>query len=100
MLCWRQAHWPFEIVSKGGVSGQPINIGGEEETRIIDLAHEIIQISASKSQVEFRPFPPGHHHRRLPDGRKTKMILDWGPSIGLEAGLERTFRWLEAQKLC
>jgi UDP-glucuronate decarboxylase len=89
----------LKLVSNEGASGQAVNIGSEIETNIIDLARKIIRISNSKSQVEFRPFPPGDHHRRVPDGRKAKMILDWGPSVGLEAGLERTFRWLKAQKL-
>jgi nucleoside-diphosphate-sugar epimerase len=70
-----------------------------EETNIIDLARNIIRISNSKSQVEFRPFPPGDHHRRLPDGTKAKKILDWGPRIGLDEGLERTVRWLRVQEL-
>jgi UDP-glucuronate decarboxylase len=89
----------LRLVAKEGVSGQAVNIGSTEETNIIDLANMIIQISDSKSQVEFRPFPPGDHHRRLPDGTKAKRILDWGPSMGLDEGLERTVRWLKLQKL-
>jgi UDP-glucuronate decarboxylase len=89
----------LRLVAKDGVSGEAVNIGSMEETNIIDLAKKIIQISHSKSHVEFRPFPPGDHRRRLPDGTKAKMILDWGPSIGLETGLERMFRWLKAQEL-
>jgi nucleoside-diphosphate-sugar epimerase len=69
-----------------------------EETNIIDLANKIIQISDSKSQVQFRPFPAGDHHRRLPDGNKAKKVLDWGPNIGLDEGLVRTVRWLRTQK--
>jgi UDP-glucuronate decarboxylase len=88
----------LRLVAKDGVSGEAINIGSTEETNIIDLANKIIQISDSKSQVEFRPFPPGDHRRRLPDGRKAKMILDWGPTIGLDEGLDRTHRWLQVQK--
>jgi UDP-glucuronate decarboxylase len=87
----------LRLVGKEGVSGQAVNIGSEVETNIIDLANKIIQISDSKSRVEFLPFPPGDHHRRLPDGRKAKMILDWGPNIGLEEGLDRSVRWLRAQ---
>jgi UDP-glucuronate decarboxylase len=89
----------LRLVAKDGVSDQAVNIGSEVETNIIDLARKIIRISSSKSQVEFLPFPPGDHHRRLPDGRKAKMILDWGPSIDLEEGLHRTVRWLQLQKL-
>jgi UDP-glucuronate decarboxylase len=88
----------LRLVVKAGLSGQAVNIGSTEETNIIDLAHKIIHISDSKSQVEFRPFPPGDHHRRLPDGTKAKRILDWSPSTGLEEGLDRTVRWLRVQK--
>ncbi len=89
----------LRLVVKDGLSGEAVNIGSEVETNIIDLARKIIQISASTSQVEFRPFPPGDHHRRLPDGTKAKRILDWGSNIGLVEGLGRTVRWLKFQEL-
>jgi UDP-glucuronate decarboxylase len=89
----------LRLVAKDGVSGEAVNIGGTVETNIIDLARKIIQISNSKSQLEFRSFPPGDHHRRLPDGKKAKLIIDWGPNIGLEEGLGRTVRWLQLQEL-
>jgi nucleoside-diphosphate-sugar epimerase len=88
----------LRLVAKDGISAEAVNIGSTEETNIIDLARKIIHISASKSQVQFLSFPPGDHHRRLPDGRKAKMIIDWGPKIGLDEGLDRTVRWLKVQK--
>ncbi len=87
----------LRLVVKEGVSGEAVNIGNTVETNIIDLANKIIHISTSKSQVEFRPFPTGDHHRRLPDGKKAKMILDWGANIGLDEGLGRTVGWLQVQ---
>ena len=89
----------LRLAGKEKLAGQAANIGSMVETNIIDLAQKIIQISSSKSRVEFRPFPPGDHVRRLPDGSKARMILEWGPVITLEEGLDRTFRWLRAQKL-
>jgi len=89
----------LRLVVKEGVSGEAVNIGNTVETNIIDLAHKIIRISASKSQVEFRPFPPGDHHRRRPDARKAKASLDWAPVVRLEEGLERTVRWFKVQKI-
>jgi len=80
------------LTGKEKLAGEAINIGSIVETILIDLAHKIIQISSSKSQVEFRPFPQGDHLWRLPDGRKAKTILDWAPSIGLEGGLDRMVR--------
>ena len=88
----------LRLVVKEGVSGEAVNIGNTVETKIIDLARKIIQISHSRSQLGFRPFPPGDHHRRLADGAKAKRILDWDPNIGLDEGLDRTVRWLQVQK--
>ena len=89
----------LRLAGKDKLGGEAVNIGSMEETRIIDLARKIIQISSSKSSIEFKSFPPGDHLRRLPEGSKAKRILEWGPSMGLEQGLDRTFRWLAAQKL-
>jgi len=89
----------LRLVTKEGASGEAVNIGSTEETNIIDLANNIIRISDSKSQVEFRPFPPGDHHRRLPDARKAETSLDWAPVLRLEEGLERTVRWFRLQKV-
>ncbi len=88
----------LRLAAKDGVSGEAVNIGSMVETNIIDLARKIIHVSDSKSQVKFRPFPLGDHHRRLPDGTKAKTILNWGPNIGLNEGLDRTIRWLRLQQ--
>jgi UDP-glucuronate decarboxylase len=88
----------LRLIQKDGVSGEAVNIGSESETKIIDLAHKIIRISDSRSKVKFRPFPPGDHHRRVPDGRKAKLILDWGPNVELDEGLGRTIRWVKVPK--
>ena len=84
----------LRLAGKDKLAGEAVNIGSMEETRIIDLARKIIQISSSKSSIEFKSFPPGDHLRRLPEGSKAKRILEWGPSMGLEQGLDRTFRWV------
>jgi len=88
----------LRLVAKDGISTQAVNIGSMEETNIVNLARKIIEISASKSKVEFLPFPPGDHHRRLPDGARAKRMLDWGPTVGLDLGLQRTVRWFQAQE--
>ncbi len=81
-----------------GLAGEAVNIGSMEEARVIDLAKKIIRLSSSMSQISFRPFPPGDHRRRLPDGAKAKKTLDWGPKVGLGEGLERTARWFRSRK--
>ncbi len=87
----------MRLIQRDSLAGEAMNIGSMEETRVIDLARKIIQVSSSQSQIRFRPFPPGDHHRRLPDGEKAKKALDWDPQIRLEQGLERTVQWMKSR---
>ena len=40
--------------------------------------------------VQYKPLPEDDPKRRQPDITKAKQLLDWEPSVELEAGLERT----------
>lgn len=84
----------LRLIEKDGLAGQAVNIGSNAETSVIDLARKIIQISSSSSRISLHPFPPGDHHRRLPDVEKARKILQWSAQVGLEDGLRRSVRWL------
>lgn len=88
----------FRQVYREGLAGQVINIGDTRETKIIDLAKKIIEISGSASRIGFRPFPLGDHRRRLPDADKALRSLDWRADVALEDGLTRTVKWLMDQR--
>jgi nucleoside-diphosphate-sugar epimerase len=75
-----------------GLEGGVFNLGSGEETKIIDLANEVLAMSRSKSKISFLPFPAGDHERRLPDTVKAREVLGWCPSVGLRLGLERTYK--------
>jgi len=72
-----------------------LNIGFPEETRIIDLANEIIRLTASNSSIQLLPFPSGDYKRRLPNVKAMTEEINWCPSIALAAGLSRTLRWAQ-----
>ena len=76
-----------------GRSGDVLNLGSEDETRIIDLAKKIIQLSPTRSGLKYLPFPPGDHLRRQPDITKARKMLGWEPKVGLDYGLSRTAKW-------
>jgi UDP-glucose 4-epimerase len=44
------------LAANPAAAGQPVNVGNERETRIIDLANMVIERSGSSSTVEFIPF--------------------------------------------
>jgi UDP-glucose 4-epimerase len=75
--------------SPGGF-GEAFNLGGFEEIRILDLAHRIIQISSSTSEIEFIEYSKlrvkGFEDiaRRLPDTRKLQMTTGWNAIHGLD----------------
>lgn len=65
-----------------------VNIGGENEITIIELAEKIIALSGSSSGiVHLPPLPEGDMTRRLPDTTKMKSLLN-RPTLPLEEGLQ------------
>lgn len=66
-----------------------INIGGNEEIPVIQLAKTIIQITGSSSSIiHLPPLAEGDMTRRLPDVSKMNDLLR-RPRISLEEGLKR-----------
>jgi UDP-glucuronate decarboxylase len=58
-----------------------------------ELADEVIRITNSKSELAFRDLPSDDPQQRKPDISKAKSLLNWNPSIELEAGLVRTIEY-------
>lgn len=76
----------------GVAINQIVNIGNDQETRIVDLAKKIIELSGSKSEiVHLPPLPEGDMTRRQPDARKMKALLgrDFTP---LDEGIEKLLK--------
>lgn len=85
-----------------GKKSDTYNIGGGEEWKNIDLAHEIIRIVAEiqgkdkKSLMDLITFVidrPGHDHRYAIDTSKIRTELGWTPSQTFSQGLKETILW-------
>jgi len=74
---------------------QPINLGNSNEVRIIDLANLIINLTGSKSRIEFKPLPEDDPKQRCPDISKAKQLLGWEPKVPLEEGLKITIEYFK-----
>lgn len=74
-------------------SGEVVNLGSGVETRIVDLARMILELTGSGSEIEFYPLPVDDPRRRRPDVSKARKLLGWEPKTGLKQGLVRTIRW-------
>ncbi len=75
----------------------PINLGNPEELTILELAKTIIKITGSKSEIVFLPLPKDDPTRRCPDITLAQGRLGWVPKISLQAGLELTIPYIQAQ---
>jgi UDP-glucuronate decarboxylase len=77
----------------------PINIGNPQEFTMRELAHEVIRLTGSKSQLVHRPLPADDPKQRRPDIKLAQTMLKWNPTVALPPGLEKTiayFRGLAA----
>lgn len=75
--------------------GEVVNIGNEEEVRIIELAEEIKGLTKSSSEIVFEELPTDDPRRRCPEITKAKRILEWKPKVEVEQGLRKVIRWFE-----
>jgi UDP-glucuronate decarboxylase len=80
----------------------PINIGNPQEFTMRELAHEVLRLTGSKSQLVHRPLPADDPKQRRPDIKLAQTMLKWNPTVALPQGLEKTigyFRGLSAGSL-
>lgn len=73
----------------------PINIGNPYEFTILELAEKVIQLTASKSKIIYKPLPSDDPMMRKPDIAIAKKELGWSPSIHLDEGLEKTIAFFK-----
>lgn len=74
----------------------PVNIGSEEMVTINEMASIIMQIAGKRLKVNHVPGPVGVRGRNS-DNRLIREKLGWAPSQPLSVGLEKTYRWIDAQ---
>lgn len=73
----------------------PINLGNPEEFTIRELAEIVIEMTGSRSKIEYHGLPVDDPQQRQPDISKAKELLGWQPGIALRDGLTRTIAYFE-----
>ncbi|MBN1378231.1 MAG: SDR family oxidoreductase [Gammaproteobacteria bacterium] len=73
----------------------PVNLGNPGEFTILELAEKVIEMTNSKSTIEFKPLPQDDPTQRQPDISLAKERLNWQPAIKLEQGLCNTVRYFQ-----
>ncbi len=74
----------------------PVNIGNPTEFSMKQLADMVIELTASKSKIVYRPMPPDDPKQRQPDITLAKKHLGgWEPVVPLREGLTRTIAYFK-----
>jgi len=76
----------------------PINIGNPHEMTVLGLAETIVELTASRSQIIFKPLPVDDPKVRQPDITLAKGKLGWEPKVALKAGLAKTIEYFKSKR--
>ncbi len=74
----------------------PVNLGNPGEFTILELAEKVIEMTGSKSKIDFKPLPTDDPRQRRPDISLAKKALGWEPKIDLEEGLKSTIDYFDS----
>ena len=74
---------------------KPLNLGNDQELRILDLANLIKSKINPDLKLKFLPLPLDDPLRRKPSIKKALIEINWKPNIKLEEGITRTIRYFQ-----
>lgn len=76
---------------------KPMNIGSERLVTIDELADMISKISEKRITKRYDLSAPQGVRGRNADITLARKILGWEPTVSLEEGLEKTYKWIESK---
>lgn len=75
----------------------PMNLGNPVEFTIAELAHQVIELTGSKSQLTYRDLPADDPKQRKPDISYAESTIGWAPGIHLAEGLKSTIEYFRTR---
>lgn len=75
----------------------PVNIGNPQEMTVLQFAKKILELTDSKSPIEYKPLPQDDPQVRQPDITKARRILGWEPKVSLDEGLLKTIEYFRGR---
>ena len=69
---------------------EPVNLGNPAEMSLLELAHMIIEVTESRSEIVFEALPVDDPQVRQPDITRARELLGWEPEVDFTDGLRRT----------
>jgi UDP-glucuronate decarboxylase len=68
----------------------PLNLGNPAEFTMLELAQQVLELTAAPAEVRFTPLPTDDPKQRRPDIRRARQLIDFEPRVQLREGLTRT----------
>jgi len=75
----------------------PLNLGRDDLISVDDLVDLIAHIAGKTIRKRHQMNAPQGVRGRNSDNSRLREVLDWEPTIPLEVGLERTYRWISSE---
>jgi UDP-glucuronate decarboxylase len=73
----------------------PINLGNPREFTMRDLAELVVEMTASDSEIVYKPLPQDDPRQRQPDITRARELLRWKPTVQLDRGLRETIAYFK-----
>jgi UDP-glucose 4-epimerase len=89
----------IESSRRDEVVGQIINIGGEKEMTVNEVAYTILNLFRKEKEIEPMHWAarPGEIRRHAADLTKARRLLDFEPRVNLTDGLNNYVKWIREQ---
>lgn len=79
--------------------GEAVNLASETETKVIDLANWIIELTGNETKIVYRPRRDWDQVvKRRASIEKARKILRYEPKTNIRTGLENTYKWILENK--
>jgi len=79
--------------------GEAINLASEKETRVIDLANWINEMTRNKAGIVFKPRRDWDKAiRRRASIEKARRILGYEPKTDMKTGLRKVYEWIKENR--
>lgn len=73
----------------------PVNLGNPVSSTIRMIAEQIIDLTGSRSSLDYKSLPADDPQQRRPDITLARENLQWEPVVKLEQGLKRTIEYFD-----
>lgn len=73
----------------------PMNAGNPDEFTIRELADLVVELTGSRSRLEYKTLPSDDPKQRCPDISLAIERINWKPTIELRKGLEKTIDYFD-----